>query len=130
MKFYSGWYYCDDSNWGGSYDSKNLVSINRFPDKDFNNNDYVNLVENKELKDVVIEWLNNNIKDDSYGRKGWCISARKNDDISIWFYRRKDALLFIKEWSYYKKPCYSYNQNTYVSKKLNLKTNTLQNENR
>ena len=88
-------------------------------------------IETRRLNEDVLMWLNNNVEDNSKdNEKGWCIGNDEynshGNDFSIWFYRRRDALNFIKTWSTYKKPTGSYNQDTYISKKLNLKTMTLQ----
>ncbi len=83
------------------------------------------------LEEWVYRWLMENVKDNPNGEKGWCTGSKAynagdGQGLNLWFYRRKDALLFIKTWSIYKKPTESYNQNSYIKKKLNLDTNTLQ----
>lgn len=71
-----------------------------------------------------------NVKDQKPGIKGWCCGNREYNtdtysDFSLFFYRRKDAISFIKTWSIYKKPTETYNQDTYVNKVLNKETNKL-----
>ena len=145
MFFYSGWYYCTQDNWTGTdYDSRNLVSIEEYNDtygtKDFTNliterrdfDDEGNRLQIKTLDPKAVSWLLKNVLDDpKTGEKGWCMgnedyNSTGGSDFSLWFYRRRDAMSFIKEWSVYKKPTETYNQNSYVKKKLNLDTNTLQ----
>ncbi len=64
------------------------------------------------LKPEVLQWLHENVKDCASNKEqpqGWAIGnesyrATNTTDITIWFYRRGDAMKFIKEWSQYKKP--------------------------
>lgn len=68
------------------------------------------------LKQEVIDWLNENVADDAkpddQPANGWCMG---NDDyrssgsssLGLWFYRRRDALAFVKRWSVHKK-CTTY----------------------
>jgi hypothetical protein len=70
------------------------------------------------LKQEVIDWLNENVADDpkpydDQVANGWCMG---NDsyrgkgslmDVSLFFYRRRDALAFVKRWSVHKK-CTTY----------------------
>lgn len=64
------------------------------------------------LKPDVVDWLNENVKDCASNKEqpqGWAMgndSYRSKGcmDITIWFYRRRDAMKFIKEWSIHKKP--------------------------
>jgi hypothetical protein len=136
MNFYSGSYFCTRSNWTGeTYWCNNLVSINNdlshYGNTDFNNLIVIN--NNIQcLSKKVENWLNKNIKKSQKGEMGWCIGDdlyRKNnfgdDGFSLFFYRRKDALMFIKKFSCYKKPTQTFSQNTYVRKKLDIKSNRL-----
>ena len=136
MIHYTGWYFCTRSNWdNGMFDVRNLVSIGRQED------DYKKLLVEEilpnevwktftKLKPEVYDWLMNNVKDEKPGLKGWCCG---NDDynssnyegFSLFFYRRKDAKAFIKTWSVHAKATETYNQNTYVNRVLDKKTNTL-----
>lgn len=137
MKHYSGWYYCTESNWTGEYfDVRNLVSI----DKENAKNLIIKIPteptpENgfscsfRKLKPEVFDWLLNNVKDEKPGLKGWCCGSDNYNlgygEFSLFFYRRRDALNFIRTWSIYKKPTETYNQYTYVKKVLDKKTNKL-----
>lgn len=62
------------------------------------------------LKQEVIDWLNLNVKDNQKDQsKGWCMGTdtyNGSDKLSftLWFYRRRDALKFIREWSSHTKP--------------------------
>ena len=82
----------------------------------------------KVMEDKVLKWLNKNIEDNpSTGKKGWaCGDNKHNSDggsnFSLWFYRRRDAVKFIKTWSKYKKATKTYNQDTYIEKNLNVDT--------
>jgi hypothetical protein len=147
MNHYSGWYYCDDCNWGGHYDAGNVVSIGKYADE-YGSEDFDALVDITQyvtpdwmlhkahyLKEHVIEWLGENVLPKINPTPdeicdGWGIGTKayneRSTDISIWFYRRRDALKFMRELSVYKKATFYYNQNSYIKKKLNLKTNTLQ----
>lgn len=82
------------------------------------------------LKKEVFLWLENNVKDINSSKKGWCLGDdfyNKDSIISFefFFYRRRDALNFIKEWSFYKKPTTYFNYFNNIRKKLNIKTNKL-----
>jgi hypothetical protein len=148
MKHYSGAYFCTDSNWNGEYyDANNVVTINNHSEE-YSTYDFTNLVDVTEnetawsphdhdriheyyyLKSHVIRWLIDNIKPDTDGGVGWCCGSKeyggRGRGVSVWFYRRSDAQLFIRTFSEYKKPTGYYNQNSYIRKKLNLETNTLQ----
>lgn len=85
------------------------------------------------LKNNVIDWLNNNIKDrnlpigDTESTKGWCIGnvayrSNENMGISLFFHRHKDAMEFVKTFSRYKKPTSYINYFKDIRKKLNLTT--------
>lgn len=139
MTHYTGYYFCTRSNWDDNFfDVPNLVSIER------DSEDFDNLIEKKSinpndkynswktysaLKPEVFSWLENNVKNNK-DLKGWCCGNKDyNSDtyegFSLFFYRRKDALNFIKTWSFFKKPTETYNQNTRINKKLDKVTNTL-----
>lgn len=140
MIHYTGWYFCTKSNWDGTiFDARNLVSI------EYDSEDYSNLINKKslypddefnswrrysELKQEVVTWLENNIKDQNTKLKGWCCGNKEYNSetyegFSLFFYRRKDAMLFIKTWSTHKKATETYNQHTYIRKILCTKTNKL-----
>ena len=139
MKHNTGWYFCSQSNWDGDFfDCRSLVQVDE--------EDFENLIlsvsieptrENnfsytlKKIKPEVFDWLVDNIKDIKPGFKGWCCgnddynSRGESGSYSLFFCRRKDAINFIKTWSIYKKPTETFNQNTYVQKILDKKTNKL-----
>lgn len=136
MKFYSGSYFCTKSCWTGKlYIANNLVSIEKY-DEEYGTADFIKLtVPNREFQSIqlqqeVTDWLNANIKN-TKDEPGWCMGNEEYRNIStslsmmLWFYRRRDALAFIRHWSCYKKPTHTYNQNTYVSKALDLKSKKL-----
>lgn len=65
------------------------------------------------LKQEVIDWLNENVKDNPkpYDQcaKGWCMGNddyRANDrsNLALFFHRRSEAMAFVKRWSVHKKP--------------------------
>lgn len=136
MIHYTGWYFCFKSNWDGkNFDVRNLVSIDeenaknliiKVPLAPSTKNNFAHYF--KKLKPEVFKWLEENVKNQNK-LKGWCCGNDEYNqgygDFSLFFYRRKDAINFIKTWSIYKKPTQTYNQNTYVHKILCLKTNKL-----
>lgn len=80
------------------------------------------------LKEDVYQWLADNIPDDRYGNKMWCLGSKEYratdscSSFSFFFQRRKDAMKFIKTWSKYKNPVHYCQYFTDVRKKLNLET--------
>lgn len=147
MQHYTGYYYCTRSNWDGKIfsagnlviigieeldsdeDYRNLIVKKANPKYDFHNYDPLVGRTLKSLKPEVFQWLEENVKDEKKGVKGWCCGDETyptNDmTYAVFFYRRKDARNFIKTWSVHKMPTKTYNQNTYVTKKLDLKTGRL-----
>lgn len=140
MIHYTGAYFCLRSNWDNdNFDTPNLVSI------EYKSEDYAKLIDKKslhpddefnswrtysELKPEVFKWLEENVKYQNDGLKGWCCgnneyNSNMGEGFSLFFYRRRDAQNFIRTWSVHKKPTETYNQNTYVNKILDKKTNTL-----
>lgn len=137
MKHYTGFYFCTLSNWDDNiFDANNLVSIDNDDFKELIIKNPINIERPWEtyceLKLEVYDWLTNNVKNKKNGVKSWCCGNKEYnsrnhcDEFSIFFYRRKDAQLFIKIWSKYKKPTETYNQNTYIQKKLNFETGKLE----
>ena len=140
MIHYTGFYFCTQSNWNHDFFyARNLVAI------EDNSEDFKILLDKLplhpegeheswksyyQLKPEVLSWLEENVKDEDKITKGWCCgdkeyNSRLGEYFSLFFYRRKDALNFIKTWSVHKKPTETYNQNTYVRKVLDKETNTL-----
>jgi hypothetical protein len=79
---------------------------------------------------IVEQWLLENVLDDQKGVKGWCVgndeyNSNDSQGFSLFFYRRRDALKFIRQFSVYQKPTETYNQNSYIHKILDLKTMTM-----
>ncbi len=74
------------------------------------------------LKPEIINWLNQNIKDEKpldgeqlslAERKGWCTGSNKYNsneswEISLFFKRQVDALKFIREFSIFKSPTFYF----------------------
>lgn len=70
------------------------------------------------LKQEIIDWLNENVADDpkpydGQVANGWCMgndsyrAGGSTMDVALFFYRRKDAMAFVKRWSVHKK-CTTY----------------------
>ena len=143
--------WCSDSNWGGHYNCRVILTIDYVqPDKGYHDGpteDWKNLLDNHipfrggdgmrfettRLKPHVLEWLKANVKDveGEDHKQGWCVGTdayNSNSGISfnIFFQRVTDAKAFAKQWSSYKN-LYTY-LNYFHDKrwKLNLKTGTLQ----
>jgi hypothetical protein len=101
----------------------------KYPDKDFSDIMVpgVGNVEISKLKPEVMAWLDANIPDFN-GEKGWCVGSDDytlGDSCSsycVFMQRRKDAMLFIKTWSKWKKPVNYCQYFTDVRKKLDLTT--------
>lgn len=86
------------------------------------------------LKPHVLQWLHTNVEDrpqqktsEGESLKGWCIGSPKYRGINesaftVFFYRKKDAMKFIKEFSEYKKPVIYCQKFSDVRKKLDLNT--------
>lgn len=133
MRLFTGYYYCNKSNWDNTFfEAKNLVVI------DEDTKDFEKLIEKKllppdevktydQLKPEVSYWLHKNIKNNKE-KKGWCcgnkVYSSHGEAFSLFFHRNKDAKLFIETFSEHKKATETYNQNTYIKAKLDLKTNT------
>jgi hypothetical protein len=172
MHVYTNHCWCSDSNWGGSYDCRIILSIHRIGRGkgyyDTPEEDWTNLTEEFEgfdhlefeafkkacpdtdveqlrrmcvkpfarrLKPEVLQWLHDNVPDkkghvDKENPKGWCVGsegymARDSLKVSIFFYRRSDALNFIRTWSKYKKPVSYFNYFKDTRQELDLETNKL-----
>jgi len=132
MHFHQNHCWCSKSHWDGEvFDCSYMVGIDKFSRQDYKTEqeDWHNLVEMKRmevedvflriknvpfLKQEVIDWLNENVKDNQSssckGEKGWCMgndeyrSTGSSLELTLFFYRRSDAMKFIKRWSVHKKP--------------------------
>ena len=161
--------YCRDSNWGGGYNSRYMVSIKRFikwdgpetPDDEdwslLNESDILdkhlfshsmkrkdNKLSGKKLREMcqtktqrlkpeVYRWLEENIVDskDADYNKAFCVGTDQYNAVdylsfNIFFYRRSDAMKFIRTWSVYKKPTTYFDYFKEIRKEYNFKTKTLQ----
>ena len=145
--------WCFDSNWGGNYDCRVIVSINRILEGktyyDIPSEDWTNLLEehvfNPEpermfgerivprLKPEIIQWLSKNVKDRKCAgyKQGWCIGTdmyNSKDCLSflIFFERQRDAMKFIRRWSSFKNPVHYLNYFKNIKKELNPLTNKLE----
>ena len=144
--------YCMDSIWGGTYDSRYMVTIRDRLSHAVNTpieKDWTNLISKHELPDAgvlstgytyrlkpeVFKWLEDNVpdtRDITNGRgKGFCVGtdlyySRVYGEFNIFFCRRSDALNFIKQFSCYKKPTTYFDYFNDIRKEFNFKTNTLQ----
>jgi hypothetical protein len=120
--------WCSDSNWGGHYDCRVVVSLDRVPEGktyyDPPDPDWVALLDDitskttatddiLRLKPEVLQWLTDNIPDHN-GQKGWAIGTDKYNlatSITFRFFFQKptDAKRFIARWSFRKKPLEYFN---------------------
>ena len=108
--------------------------VARHPE-DFNDKYLSNVKNDKELgyrtisvfKPEVLEWLDKNVPD-MKGEKAWCVGSNDYNiegsasGISVFMQRRRDAMLFIKTFSKWKKPINYCQYFTDVRKVLDLKT--------
>ena len=65
------------------------------------------------LKQEIIDWLDENVQDNNSryteSDKSWCMGndeyrSHDHSSVTLFFYRRSDAMKFIKRWSVHKKP--------------------------
>lgn len=125
--------WCSDSNWGGHYNCRVIVSINRNETDYYSpiTQDWKNIVDEDEKNDIirfkpdVIEWLKKNFAD-----RRWAIGTdeynnRSRISISVFFQSTKDAMKFIKQWSSHKRPVNYFNYFRDIRFKLNEKTGRL-----
>ena len=107
----------DEKNYQDSLDFKRKLA--KEFNKDFDESAFSKelfIKEGKYLKQEVIEWLNENVKDKKDSnentpleeRKGWAIGnvgfRHKEDGVTIFFERQLDALKFIRKFSIFKEP--------------------------
>lgn len=128
-------YEIEDEDWGRLLDFKD-VWVQEEYDKwmaHFNSDQYTREITNNSqkriaesaatkrdvpfLKQEVIDWLNENVADDpnpyKQVAKGWCMGndayrgGGSGMDFALFFYRRSDAMAFVKRWSVHGK-CTTY----------------------
>ena len=131
--------WCSDSIWGGAYDCRVIVTIERIsknktyydpPDKDWETIEQKNNII--KLKPEVIEWLNTNIpnRKDKDSPKGWAIGTNEYNShhpisFNVFFDKQRDGMAFIKQWSHYKNPVHYLNYFKDIRKELDSKTGKL-----
>lgn len=139
--------WCSDSNWGGMYDCRVIVSIDMIAKGksyyDPLEPDWINLIEEDDnftfqdgagftqhgtqrLKPEVIQWLKDNVKD-----KRWAVgtddyNSRNQISFTVFFQSSRDALKFIKRWSSHKNVVRYFNYFKDIRRELNPKTGRLQ----
>jgi hypothetical protein len=108
--------------------------INKYPE-DYDANYLIKVKNDKKtgykkiyvFKPEVLKWLEENIPDIK-GEKAWCVGSNdynimgSSSNLSVFMQRRRDAMLFIKTFSKWKKPINYCQYFTDVRKVLNLKT--------
>lgn len=144
--------WCSDSNWGGGYDCRVIVSLYRVPEgKTYYDPpcpDWSLIEEHPRvsadamrnttlrLRPDVVAWLSANVKDrkvPSYvkgGVKGWAVgsdayNAHAGISFSLFLNRHRDAMAFIKRWSVHRLPVSYLQYFTDVRKELDPVTGTL-----
>ena len=145
--------FCSDSNWGGVYDCRVILSIDMVQKgktyHDPHEPDWINLIDDdiefeskkpfrvghydtQRLKPEVIQWLTENIKDrdNKKHKQGWAVGTDEyNSDsgvsFSIFFERQRDAMNFIKRWSSHKKPVHYLNYFKDIRRELDPTTGRL-----
>ena len=145
--------WCFDSNWGGNYNCRVIVSINRILKgkryHDTPSEDWTNLLDEhafspepdvslfqervvRRLKPEIIKWLSENVKDRkcSGHKQGWCIgtdmyNSRDPLSFAIFFERQMDAMKFVRRWSSFKNPVHYLNYFKNIRKELNPLTHKL-----
>lgn len=126
MELFQNHCWCSDSNWGGIYDCRYILTIRRRPEE----HDWTRLITETDetfiLKPEIVSWLERNVKDfDS--KKGWAIGTDKYNehayiDFNVFFQRKSDAVKFAARWGKYKKLTKYYNYFRSKRYELNLKT--------
>lgn len=105
-------------NYPNDYDQTYLDNIKSDKSTGFS---YINV-----FKPEVLQWLDKNVPD-IQGKKAWCVGSNdynlnNSGSLSVFFQRRRDAMLFIKTFSKWKKPVLYCQYFTDVRKKLDLNT--------
>jgi hypothetical protein len=146
--------WCSDSIWGGVFNCRVIVSIDRVPEGktyyDVPEPDWTNLLtkhsldpdeailfghyDTYRLKPEVTRWLNENVKDRVEPCEGciksWAVGTDKynsNSGVSftLFFDRQPDAMKFIKHWSSHMNAVNYLNYFKDIRRKLNVKTGRL-----
>lgn len=125
--------WCSDSNHGGVYLCRCILSISRIEKGktyyDPPMEDWIRLLYKHEgvrkLKPEVFEWLSNNIPDDKWAVGTDAYNRLNELNFYIFFQSSRDALKFIKHWSVFKKPLHYLNYFTDNRREFDPKTKTL-----
>jgi hypothetical protein len=142
--------FCYDSIWGGHFDCCFMVVIPKyFPQYEHGDKaheDWTRLIDEiplpvrelydplhtNRIKPEVLKWLGKNAKDNlQQGEKGFAVGSDDYNskgimDFKVFFYRRSDAMRFIKRWSVFQKPTTYFDYFKEIRKQYNFKTKTLQ----
>lgn len=79
-----------------------------------------------QLKEEIVNWLNENIEDNKDGTKSWAYGNDEyllqdgKDKFNIFFQRQIDALMFIHQWSIFKEPLQYYDYFNSQSSEIKL----------
>lgn len=150
MHFHTNHCFCLDSIWGGQFDCRFMVSIAKYFPKwkpgAKPHEDWTSLIDEiprparkifealhiNRLKPEVLKWLEENVKDNREDdEKGFAVgsdayNSNGSPDFTLFFYRRSDAMRFIKRWSTYRKPTTYFDYFKEIRRQYNFKTKTLQ----
>lgn len=141
MNVLINWCWCSDSNRGGRYDCRVIVSIDRIAeDKDYYDppmQDWVNLIETypidtgkfdrytNRLKPEVLAWLNENVADQRWAIGTDAYNSQDSLCFNVFFQSYRDAQKFIKRWSEFGKPVNYFNYFRNIRRKLDTNSMTL-----
>lgn len=142
MNVLINWCWCSDSNRGGHYDCRVIVSIDRIAeDKSYSDPpmlDWVNLIEKhtlntgslggtytNRLKPEVLAWLNENVADQKWAVGTDAYNSIDTLSYKVFFQSYRDAQKFIKRWSEFGKPVNYFNYFRDIRRKLDTKSMTL-----
>lgn len=156
MSVLINWCWCSDSNWGGNWNGRVIVSIERIPNgKSYHDTptaDWTALIDEIKLKwekfgdphstyrlkPEVMEWLAKEIPDrrpysteDDPNPKGWAVGTDQYNAVNVtafnvFFDSYRQAARFIKRWSSIGKPNEYLNYFKDKRRKYNPVTKTLQ----
>lgn len=108
--------------------NKDSPFFNHLTDKELRD---LSMGHTQRLKPEVFSWIEKNVEDTKEngrkGENGFCVGTdsynhRSYSDFTIWFYRRSDAMKFIKTWSVYKKPTTYFDYFKEIRKEIDFKT--------